>query len=165
MPNVRKLIKDIIPPADYSHRNGFSNEHMIDKLKPNIKTKVETALLHKLSDEPEDILIVETLAYMKSVKAIPQLRSLLENCSYVLEKIKIAASLFEIIQDISLIDIAINEFRNLDNKEDSYYIYKLTSAFYYLIKFNSRDVNEIINEYTNHKEDLISYNAKRALNL
>ena len=164
MVTIEKLIDGIIPyPADYSHRNGFSNNHIIDNLSADEKIEVENALINKLSEHPEDLLIVETLAYLKSTKSIPALRKLLENSSYDMEKLIIASSMFEINQDNDMVDIAIGAFRQLDNKKDAYYVYKLTSAFYHLAKFNNPAIVEIIKEYVDHKEYLVSYNAKRAL--
>jgi hypothetical protein len=80
-----------------------------------------------------------------------------------MEKLIIASSMFEINQDNDMVDIAIRAFRQLDNKKDAYYVYKLTSAFYNLAKFNNPAVVEVIKEYVDHKEYLVSYNAKRAL--
>ena len=164
MVTIEKLIDEIIPyPADYSHRNGFSNTHIIDKLSADEKIEVENALINKLTEHPDDLLIVETLAYLKSTKSIPALRKLLVNSSYDMEKLIIASSIFEITKDTNLVDIAISAFRQLDNKKDAYYVYKLTGAFYHLAKFNNPAVIEIIREYFDHKEYLVSYNAKRAL--
>lgn len=164
MMTIEKLIDEIIPyPADYSHRNGFSNNHIIDKLNANEKIEVENALINKLSEHPEDLLIIETLAYMKSIKSINAIRKILENSSYDMEILIIASCLFEIYQDNEMIEIAIRSFRQLDNKKDAYYVYKLIGAFYHLSKFNNPVTEEIIKEYVDHKEYLVSYNAKRAL--
>jgi hypothetical protein len=46
MVTIEKLIDEIIPyPADYSHRNGFSNNHIIDNLSADEKIEVENALI------------------------------------------------------------------------------------------------------------------------
>jgi len=87
----------------------------------------------------------------------------LKNNSDTMSKIIVSTSIFAINQDNDMVDIAITSFKNLENTKDSYYVYKLITAFYYLIKFNKPEVNEIIKEYLNHKEYLLSYNAKRAL--
>ena len=41
MKNIEHLLKELIPPSDYQHRNGFSNEHIILRLTENEKTEVE----------------------------------------------------------------------------------------------------------------------------
>jgi hypothetical protein len=67
--DINKIISEIIPPDDYQHRNGFSNEHLIDKLSEDEKFKVETELINLLKKTP-DMLIVDTLGYMKSERAL-----------------------------------------------------------------------------------------------
>jgi hypothetical protein len=166
MATFEKLIDEIIPyPADYSHRNGFSNNHIIDNLSGHEKNEVENALISKLSEHPKDLLIVETLAYLKSTKSIPALKILLENSSNGMEKLIIASSMFEINKDYDLVDIAISAFRQLDNKQDAYYVFNLINAFYHLAKFNNPIIMDIIKEYIDHKEYLVSYNSKRVLGL
>lgn len=160
-------IDKIIPPLDYAHRNGFSNIELINKLTNEKKGDLENILINKLKfieDKEFDSLIVETLAYLKSKKALPILQELLIKCSNDTDKLIIASSIFEIDKsNIDMIDIAINLFKKMDNKNDAYYVYKLVSAFYYLSKFKNSKINNIIKEYTEHPEYLVSYNAKKAL--
>ncbi|HZL11133.1 MAG TPA: HEAT repeat domain-containing protein [Prolixibacteraceae bacterium] len=166
--DIEKLIGEIIPPSDYQHRNGFDNILIIDRLTDNEKKQVENVLIDRLlhkTVEEVDTLIVETLAYLKSEKALPVLKNLLEHCSSEVVKLRIATSIFEINQDNDMVKIAITSFKKLDNNKDSYYVHKLTSAFFYLIKFNKPEVNGLIKEYITHKEYLLSYNAKRALGM
>ena len=161
--DIEKLINNIIPPADYRHRNGFSNSDIIDQLNEHEKKLVEEILINKLLGQTDDTLIVETLAYLKSEKALSILYDFLERCSDPMAKIISATSIFEINGDTDMIDIAVASFRKLEDDKNPYYIYILPFAFNYLIKFKSAKVNSIIEEYTNHKEYLISYNAKKTL--
>ncbi|MBS3992177.1 MAG: hypothetical protein KGZ87_00495 [Bacteroidetes bacterium] len=160
------LIDKIIPPRDYKHRNGFNNIPLIENLKKNEKLQLEDLLIDKLlieSGQEIDTLVVETLAYLKSQKSVPTLKQLLNICNNEMTKLKIASSIFEINQDNNMIDIAIRSFRILNNDKNPYYVYTLPTTFDYLIKFKSSKVNSIIEEYINHKEYLIAYNAKRVL--
>jgi hypothetical protein len=164
--SIKKIIEQIIPPSNYHHRNGFNNIPLIDKLSNDEKTELEDALIHRLlfdSEEEIDTLIVETLAYLKSQKALPVLKNILEKSSESMTKLIISTSIFEINGDSDMVDIAITSFRKLDDNKNPYYVYILPSAFYYLIKFRSTIVNSIIEEYVNHKDYLIAYNAKQAL--
>lgn len=164
--NIDKILKEIIPPSDYQHRNGFNNIPLLDKLADEEKIQLENALIDKLifeSDREPDSLIAETLAYLKSQKSLPVLRQLLEKDLYVITELIIATSIYEINRDNDMIDIAINVVKKIEQKKGPYYVSKLTSAFYYLIKFNNAEINSIIEEYTNHKEYLIAYNAKQVL--
>ena len=60
----------------------------------------------------------------KSVMQVPQL-----------EKIAINRGVNGAVNDKKLIDIAIDVIKKIEQKKCSYYVQKLTSAFYYLIKF------------------------------
>ncbi len=164
--DIDKLINEVIPPSDYQHRNGFNNIPIIEKLSDSEKDLLENVLIQMLQSEKEteiDTLIVETLAYLKSVKSLPVLKNFIkvENNSVI--KLRIATAIFEINQDIDMVDIAVSSVKQMDNKKDAYYVYKLTSAFYYLTEFNTEKTKQLIEEYTSHPEYLISYNAKQAL--
>ena len=164
--NIEKILEEIIPPSDYQHRNGFNNIPLIDKLTGEEKIQLENALIDRLtfeSDKEPDSLIVETLAYLKSQKSLPVLRQLLEKDLYEITKLVIATSIYEINRDDDMIDIAIDVIKKIEQKKGAYYIYKLTKAFYYLIKFDNAEINSIIEEYTSHKEYLIASNAKEVL--
>ena len=167
--DIDKLVNEIIPPSDYQHRNGFNNIPIIESLTDSEKQLLEKVLIQKLTVEFEnqfpDTLIVETLAYLKSSDSLSILNKLLENCNDFIIKLSIATSIFEINQDIEMIDIAINATRQLDNKKSGYYVYNLSSAFYYLAKFKNEKIKEFIEEYTLRPEQLISYNAKQALEI
>jgi hypothetical protein len=164
--NIEKLLREIIPPADYQHRNGFNNIPLIDKLTGDEKIQLENALIDKLtfeSDKEPDSLIVETLAYLKSQKSVPVLRKLLDKNLYIITELIIATSIYEISRDNDMIDSAINIVNKIEYKKGPYYVSKLTKAFYYLIKFENAEINSIIEKYTSHQEHLIAYNAKRVL--
>jgi ribonuclease HII len=158
--NIEQFIDKIIPPSDYQHRNGFSNTSLIDQLNVNEKKLIEDALINKLLTNKTDTLIVETLSYLKSERALPELYNFLKNCSDAMSKIVTAASIFEINADINMIDLSVSSLKELEENK-AYYMYTLPTAFYYLAKFNDSKLNSIIGGYINHKEYLISYNAKR----
>lgn len=165
---IDKLVNEVIPPSDYQHRNGFNNIPIIDELTENEKQLLEKALIQKLQSEAEkeiDTLIVETLAYLKSLVSLPLLRNLLEVSNDIVIRLRIATAIFEISQDVEMIDIVVNLVKEMDNKKDAYYVYKLTSAFYYLAKFKNEKTKQLIKEYASHPEYLISYNAKQALEI
>src|ERR1700724_2939948 len=152
---IEKLINEIIPPSDYQHREGFNNEPILDKLTVNEKRLVEDELicllLNKVGKSP-DCLIVQTLAYLKSEKSIPVLKSLLNDLVDDMTTLIIAASIFEISGDNEMVGIASSSFKRISQRKDPYYIYSLISTFYYLAKFNNPELNKIIKEYANHKE-------------
>lgn len=154
--DINKIISEIIPPDDYQHRNGFSNEHVIDKLSDDDKFQVEAELIDMLQKK-SDMLIVETLGYMKSNKSLPVLYELLENLNNKMAKIITAFSIFEINQDQKMIGVAKSSLKNIKDK------YQLIPAFHYLMRFQDPEISELIREYTTSSDYLISYNAKQAL--
>ena len=166
--NIDELVNEVIPTADYSHRNGFNNIPIIDKLTEDEKQSLEKALIQKLQLEAEkeiDTLIVETLAYLKSKQSLPVLYKLLEVSNIDIIKLEIAASIFEINQDVEMINIAINQFKRIDSNKDAYHVYAVSGAFYHLAKFKNEKTRQLIKEYVNRPELLISSNAKRALEM
>jgi len=163
--DIEKLLSEIIPPNDYEHRNGFSNKSIIDGLSTEEKGVIEEQLIKKLELGDEDLLIVETLSYLKSEKALPLLYELLNKSSDDRVRIIIAVSIFDINQDDSLVNIAIESFKKIESIKDAYFVFRLLSAFYYLSRFKDERANELIAAYTDHGDFLLSYNAKIALGL
>lgn len=166
--NIDKLVNEVIPPSDYQHRNGFNNIPIIDRLTDDEKQLLEKALIQKLQSEAEneiDDLIVETLAYLKSVAALSVLYNLLEISKVNIVKLEIATAIFEINQDEKMIDIAISTFKEIDKIKDAYYVYAVSGAFNYLAKFKNEKTKQLLKEYTSHPEYLISYNAKQSLEM
>jgi HEAT repeat protein len=165
---IEKLINEIIPLNNYEHREGFNNEPILDKLTASEKRLVEDELIFLLlnkTSKDTDTLIVETLAYLKSEKSLPVLKSLLKDAVNEMTILIIATSIFEISGENEMVGVAISSFKKISQRKDRYYIYGLIATFYYLAKFKNPEINKIIKEYANHKEYLVSYNAKRFLNL
>lgn len=154
--DINKIVSEIIPPEDYQHRNGFSNEHLIDKLSDVEKIKIETELINMLLKK-SDMLVVETLAYMRSDKSLPVLYELLEILKEEMAKIITATSIFEINKDQEMIEIAKASFKTIKDK------FQLITAFRYLVKFHDSEISKLIQEYTTNSDYLISYNAKQVL--
>lgn len=154
--DINKIVSEIIPPEDYQHRNGFSNEHLIDKLSDVEKIKIETELINMLLKK-SDMLVVETLAYMRSDKSLPALYELLEILKEEMAKIITATSIFEINQDQKMIEIVKASFKTIKDK------FQLITAFRYLVRLNDSEISKLIQEYTTNSDYLISYNAKQVL--
>ncbi len=108
-----------------------------------------------LSDS-KDTLIIETLAYLRSHKAIPAIENVLNRCTRDIDKIVIAASIFTINQDEGMADVALQALAGIKNN------YLLVLAFYFLSKIKNVKIKSVIEEYTHHPDYLVAYNAKRA---
>jgi len=161
---IGEYIKLLIPPSDYQHRNGFSNNLLIDILKAYEKELIEERLIELLNSN-NDLLIVETLAYMKSTKALPILYKLLEATTDHSIKLATATFIYLINGDTTLIDKAVKIFKDVEERNDPYNTYSLTDAFYYLSLFKTERANALIEKYINHKDFLVSNNAKRYLGI
>lgn len=156
--DINKIISEIIPLDDYQHRNGFSNVHLIYNLSNEERFNVETELITMVQKKP-DMLIVETLGYMKSEKSLPVLYELLENVNDEMEKIIISTSIFEINQDQKMLEKAKASFKTIKDK------FQLISAFHYLIRLQDPEITKLIQEYTTNSDYLISYNAKQVFGI
>ncbi len=158
MSDLSEIMRELIPQNDYHHRNGFSNHKIVDKLSLEEKSYIEDELIRKL-DDSYNSLIIETLAYVKSIKALPLLYRLLDDDFSALSKILIATSIFGINNDLKMIDIVICNFECLEDA------YQQICAFYYLNQFENEKTNHIIYSLIDCSNELVAYNAKRALKM
>ena len=159
MRNLNELLNEIIPPSDYQHRNGFSNDHIIDSLSENEIIEVENELIKSLK-KSGDHLIGDTLAYMKSIKSLPILNEKLNSSKAPDSKINWASFIFRIdSENEEMKDIAFQEFQKVSGK------YKLIGIFHTLYCFNDSRINDRIKSYQNDKVYLIAYNARTIFGL
>ncbi len=159
MRDINQLLKEIIPPDDYQHRNGFGNEHIILSLAETEKIEIEKILIEMLKKK-DDTLIGETLAIMKSKNSLQALKERLELTKNSSVKIIWASFINEIKGgDEEMKNIALNEFENVTEK------YTLISTFHYLSSFQDSRIKEKILSYINHKDYLIAYNARTSLGI
>ncbi len=157
--NIKKLYKRIIPPDNYENRKDFYNEDLIDNLIHKKKVLIENMLIEDLKSK-YDLLIIETLAYLKSEKSIQLIEKILKKSNEPYDKVIIASSLFSLnYNKDKMIDIAYNNFLEITND------YSKTYLFFYLIKFNDSKTNALIESYTDNKNILLANNSKRALRL
>ena len=146
-------------PVNPENRDGFNNEPLIDNLTIDERDQVENQLIDKLSIKSADLLIVETLGYMKSKKSYKKLYNLLTQEKDPGNKIIIASSIYQIDPDEKLIDISLTAGSSLTNW------YDLVPIFYYLTKFKNIRTQDFISQFIDHKDYLVSYNAKQYVRL
>jgi len=92
---IDHIIEELIPPADYQHRNGFSNEHLVLNLTVQNKQEVEKRLI-KMLETKDDELIGETLAILKSTDSLSSLNKRLNSAKSGTSKIIWASFINEI---------------------------------------------------------------------
>ena len=159
MTDIDKLIEEIIPPADYQHRNGFSNENIILSLSEQEKLEVEDRLIKMLANS-DDELIGETLVILKSKKALPVLNNKLSKAEKPNLRIIWASYINQIENgNDQMKNVAFEEFKKVSEK------YTLIEAFYYASRFNDSRINSEIKKFINNKDYLIAYNARKCLGL
>lgn len=159
MRDINQLLKEIIPPSDYQHRNGFSSEHIILSLSEAEKVEVEQSLIEMLKKN-DDILIGETLVIMKSENSLQALKRRLELTKNASSKIMWASFINEIKGgDEEMKNIALNEFENVTEK------YTKILIFHYLSRFKDTRIKEKIKSYINDKDYLIAYNARTSIGI
>ena len=157
--NIEHLLKELIPPSDYQHRNGFSNEHIVLSLSENEKTEVERNLIEML-EKKEDDLIGETLTIMKSTDSLSTLRKRFDLAQSPTMKIIWASYINEIKSgDEEMKEIALNEFDKVSEK------YSQIGIFHHLAKFCDSRINDEIRNYINDKDYLTAYNARTSLGI
>lgn len=157
--DIEKLYKEIIPIDDYKNRRDFSNEDLMDNLDNEEKVLIEKMLIKDLVSR-YDLLVIETLAYIKSGKSIEIIEKRLKEAKEPFDKIIIAWCLYRLNKDRHrMVDIAYNNFLLVNDD------YSKTSLFYYLGKFNENKLNSLLKTYTNNKNILLSHNSKAALEL
>src|SRR3569833_1703619 len=89
--DIQEKISELIPPNNAKGRYEFSNMHLIDELSNEERHAIEMPLIAKLLKYPTDILIIETLAYMKVQSAISALIISLKICNPPVQKLLVAA--------------------------------------------------------------------------
>lgn len=159
MRNIDHLLEELIPPDDYQHRNGFSNERLVLSLSDTEKLKVEKRLIEML-DVKDDELIGETLTILKSTDSLDSLSKRLNSAKRPTSKIIWASYINEIKGgDEEMKEIALNEFDNVKEK------YSRITMFHYLTRFQDSRINENIKGYIDHKDYLTACNARITLGI
>lgn len=159
MKTIDKIIEELIPPADYQHRNGFSNEHLVLNLTDQDKREVEKRLIEMLETK-DDELIGETLAILKSTESLTSLKKRLNSAKSATSKIIWASYINEIKGgDTEMKDLALKEFDFVKDK------YSRITIFHYLSQFQDSRIKEKIGRYVDHSDYLTAYNARTALGI
>ncbi len=156
-------LNHIIPPDDHTHRNGFTNEPLVDTLDDADRSTLERALIARLQAGTTDLLVVETLAYLKAQAAVPEMQAFLARCPEPVTRLGAADALYRLTRDGALLGVALEAFRCVEAHQDAYQVYALLPCFYYLSSFEGVEVDSVLAAYAHHANYLVSYNAKQAM--
>lgn len=159
MRNIDELIATIIPPNDYQHRNGFSCVPVIASLSDDERPLVEQKLLEML-EKSSDTLIGEALVSLGCTDAAGLFYRKISTETTPMQKIIWASYINQLKgYDDELKTLVLQEF---DKVSDTY---SILPAFHLLARFGDADIDDRIRQYTDSKEYLIAYNARKALDL
>lgn len=154
--NLELFRRDFLNANTWAQRKDGVPFYLIDKLTPEERRIAEAELIKAV--HAGDLWPIIGLGYMKSSDSLPKLYKLLTNSSKNM-KVTIAHSIFQICQDSKMIDIALEETPEITNPTN------LINILYLLPDFNDERVNAMLNNFRDHKEYLVAYNAARALGL
>jgi hypothetical protein len=154
-------LNDIIPPSDHAHREGFTNEPLLDALGASDRRALEQALVATLQAGSTDLLVVETLAYLHAQSAVPAVQAFIARCpDYA--RLGATAALYRLTRDRALLALALEYFRALEARQDAYRVYGLINGLYNLAEFEGPEADDVLKTYAHHPELLLSHNAARA---
>lgn len=157
-----KLIEQITPKFDSSNwkeREWFDNDSILSELSQEELKSVEVLLIEKMKTDYNS-LIPETLIKLNSLDAIPVLLDIIKSMKDPFERIQWATYINDLQPGDKVAEqIAFEDFRRLE------FIYAVQgSVFIYLKKFKSKRINEHIENFIDHKYDLVAHHAKHAIN-
>lgn len=148
--------KEFLEANSWAQRKDGVPLDLLDNL-TNEELKVAEIELVKVVSLKNNWPIVG-LGHIKSKDALPTLYDLLDKSSGSM-KVTIAHSIFQICQDNKMIEIVLETMPIITNQ------YELIDVLYYLPDFKDKRITELHNNYRNHKEYLVAYNATRYLGL
>ena len=154
--NLDIFRKEFLEANTWAQRNNGVPLDLLDNLTDEELKIAEIELIKVVS--LKDNWPIVGLGHIKSKDALPILYDLLDKSKSSM-KVTIAHSIFQICQDSKMIDIVLESMPRITNQ------YELIDVMYYLPDFKDKRVTELLNNYRNHKEYLVAYNATRHLGL
>jgi hypothetical protein len=154
--NLDIFRKEFLEANTWTQRKDGVPLDLLDKFTCE-ELKIAEIELIKVVSLKDDWPIVG-LGYIKSKDSLPKLYELLAKSNGPM-KVTIAHSIFQICQDNKMIEIVLETMPRITNQ------YELINVLYYLPDFKDKRVAELHNNYRNHKEYLVAYNATRYLGL
>lgn len=145
---------------DFLHANTWNQRKdgvplsLLDRLTPDERLLAEDQLIEAAgSDDSWPIL---GLGHLRSKKALPVLRALLEKCRLGM-KIYVAFAIFQITGEVEMVDVVLEELPKINNE------YALIDILWWLPAFRDRRITALLEQYTHDKRYLVAYNATRNL--
>jgi hypothetical protein len=154
--NLDKFRKEFLEANSWAQRKDGVPLDLLDNLTSEELKVAEIELINVVS--LKDNWPIVGLGHIKSKDALPTLYGLLDKSKGSI-KVTIAHSIFQICQDNKMIEIVLETMPRITNQ------YVLIDVLYYLPDFKDKRITELHNNYRNHNEYLVAYNATRYLGL
>lgn len=154
--NLEIFRNEFLNANTWAQRKDGVPLYLLDKLSDEELKTAETELIKAVN--PGDTWMIIGLGHIKSKDSLPVLYKLLPKTRKNI-KVTIACSIYKICQDRNMIDIILEETPRIISSID------LIDILYLLPDIKDKRVTEMLNNFRNHKEYLIAYNAARALGL
>lgn len=153
---LEAFYKDYLNANSWPQRKDGVPLDLLDNLNQADKIIAEKELIEHA--DLNDSWPIIGLGYLKSTLSLDKLYYLLDKGSQQI-KITIAHSIFLINNDSRMVEIVLKETERLNNQ------YDIIAILYMLSDFKDSRVDKVLNDFRNHKEYLVAYNATRALGL
>ncbi len=154
--NIQIFRQEFLGANTWAQRKDGVPLYLLDKLSPSELKTAEDELIQALN--PGDTWPVLGLGHTRCTRALPKLYNLLHKTNKGF-KITVAHAIFMICKDPEMIAIVLEELPKTSNQ------YELIEVLYLLPAFNDEKITAVLNNYREHKEYLVAYNATRALSL
>ena len=153
--NLEIFRKDFLNAYSWPQRKDGVPLYLLDNLTKDELKVAESELIRAANIG--DNWHIEGLGHIRSTKSLKKLYKLLGESSNGM-KATIAHSIFQICEDIEMIEIVLSETAKITS------VYELIDIVYMLSDFKDERTDTLLKEFCNHKEYLVAYNAKRAIN-
>ena len=154
--NLDIFRREFLGANTWAQRKEGAPLELLDKLSPEELKIAELELIRSAS--LHDTWPILGLGHIKSAESLPRLYELLNNSESSF-KVTIAYAIFKICQDVQMIDIVLKELPGITNQ------YDLIDVLYLLPAFKNEKITTLLDNYRNHEEYLVAYNATNALGL
>lgn len=154
--NLEIFRNEFLNANTWAQRKDGVPLYILDKLSSEELKTAETELIKAVNTG--DTWIITGLGHIKSKDSLPVLYRLLPKTKKNI-KVTIACSIYKICQDRNMIDIVLEETPRIISQIE------LIDLLYLLPELKDKRVTEMLNNFRNHREYLIAYNATRALGL
>jgi hypothetical protein len=154
--NLEIFREHFLNANSYSQRRDGIPLYLLDELTEDELRVAENEMIDVLNIK--DDWPIKGLGYIRSKGALSKLYRLLVKSKKGI-KVIVAHSIFQISRDRKMIEITLSEMPKISNQ------YVLIDLVYLLQAFEDRLTDRMLNDYRNHKEYLVAYNATRAMGL